>query len=197
MRFPLYPYNKFFPLRCQWDTSFTPVTYRQLAAKVAEMEIEGLDIPIAIKMRRAYLNGRKEYFLQRMHELRKDIPEAQSDLEVNLLLNHIARYQRGLKEIRVQRQSLKDKTGKGILEEDRQTALSVPIESLLLGEVRNGYAKCPFHEDKHPSLYLNENNTAYCFSCNELFNPIKLTMRLNNMNQEEAIKCLLADSNNL
>ena len=50
---------------------------------------------------------------------------------------------------------------------------------------RNGMACCPFHNDRHPSLKLNE-DYFFCFGCGAKGDVIDLVARLFNMSSYEA-----------
>lgn len=56
---------------------------------------------------------------------------------------------------------------------------------------RNGMACCPFHEDRHPSLKLNE-DYFYCFGCGAKGDVIDFTAQLYGLSGYEAA-CKLAD----
>jgi len=75
-----------------------------------------------------------------------------------------------------------------ITEEMIEIARSFPIERIV--EVDNGWATCAFHSpDKNPSMYC-KNNYAYCFSCKENADPIKLYMTIHNCSFVEAVNNL-------
>ena len=48
---------------------------------------------------------------------------------------------------------------------------------------RNGMACCPFHDDKHPSMKLNE-EYFYCFGCGATGDVIDFTARLYNLSPQ-------------
>jgi len=50
---------------------------------------------------------------------------------------------------------------------------------------RNGMACCPFHNDRHPSLKLNE-DYFFCFGCGAKGDVIDLVARLFNMRQRKS-----------
>ncbi|MCD8344937.1 MAG: CHC2 zinc finger domain-containing protein [Oscillospiraceae bacterium] len=56
----------------------------------------------------------------------------------------------------------------------------------------SGMVRCPFHEDKHPSMKLNE-DYFYCFGCGASGDVIELTGRLFNLTPHEAAIKLMAD----
>ena len=41
----------------------------------------------------------------------------------------------------------------------------------------HGMALCPFHNDRHPSLYVSDDH-YHCFACGELGDVIDLTAKL-------------------
>ena len=57
---------------------------------------------------------------------------------------------------------------------------------------RGGMACCPFHDDKNPSMKLNE-EYFYCFDCGATGDVIDLTARLYNLSPKEAAEKLAQD----
>ena len=57
---------------------------------------------------------------------------------------------------------------------------------------RNGMACCPFHNDRHPSLKLNE-DYFFCFGCGAKGDVIDLVARLFNLSSYEAAQKLASD----
>ena len=57
---------------------------------------------------------------------------------------------------------------------------------------RNGMACCPFHDDRHPSMKLNE-RYFYCFGCGATGDVIDLVARLFGLSSYEAAKKLTHD----
>lgn len=57
---------------------------------------------------------------------------------------------------------------------------------------RNGMICCPFHNDRHPSLKLNE-DYFYCFGCGATGDVIDFTARLFGLGSYEAAQKLVAD----
>ena len=57
---------------------------------------------------------------------------------------------------------------------------------------RNGMTCCPFHEDKHPSLKLNE-DYFFCFGCGASGDVIDFTARLFGISPKDATEKLAAD----
>ena len=57
---------------------------------------------------------------------------------------------------------------------------------------RGGMACCPFHDDKNPSMKLNE-EYFYCFGCGATGDVIDLTSRLYNLSPKEAAEKLAQD----
>ena len=56
----------------------------------------------------------------------------------------------------------------------------------------NGMACCPFHEDRHPSLKLNE-DFFYCFGCGASGDVIDFTARIFGISLRDAAKKLAED----
>ena len=57
---------------------------------------------------------------------------------------------------------------------------------------RNGMVCCPFHDDRHPSMKLNE-DYFYCFGCGASGDVIDLAAKLFGLSSYEAAKKLAAD----
>ena len=57
---------------------------------------------------------------------------------------------------------------------------------------RNGMCSCPFHEDRHPSMKLNE-RYFYCFGCGVTGDVIDLVARLFDLSSYEAAQKLVQD----
>lgn len=76
-------------------------------------------------------------------------------------------------------------------------ARAVPILELAdrLGiEHRKGWALCPFHEDRHPSLHLNaKKNAAFCNPCGKSWDAIALVMELERLDFPAAVRWLLGE----
>ena len=56
----------------------------------------------------------------------------------------------------------------------------------------SGMCRCPFHEDRHPSMKLNE-RYFYCFGCGATGDVIDLVARLFNLSSYDAAKKLAYD----
>ena len=57
---------------------------------------------------------------------------------------------------------------------------------------RNGMVCCPFHNDRHPSMKLNE-DYFYCFGCGATGDVIELVSRLFGLSAYEAVQKLACD----
>ena len=57
---------------------------------------------------------------------------------------------------------------------------------------RNGMARCPFHNDRHPSLKLNQ-DYFFCFGCGAKGDVIDLVAKLFDLSSYEAAQRLAAD----
>ena len=57
---------------------------------------------------------------------------------------------------------------------------------------RTGMACCPFHDDKNPSMKLNE-EYFYCFGCGATGDVIDFTAKLFNLSPKEAAEKLAQD----
>ena len=57
---------------------------------------------------------------------------------------------------------------------------------------RNGMALCPFHNDRHPSLYVSDDH-YHCFACGEHGDVIDLTAKLFDLRLYDAAQKLASD----
>ena len=73
----------------------------------------------------------------------------------------------------------------GIFHMDEQVPFGIEVN-------RGGMACCPFHDDKNPSMKLNE-EYFYCFGCGATGDVIDFTARLYNLSPKEAAEKLAQD----
>lgn len=57
---------------------------------------------------------------------------------------------------------------------------------------RNGMTCCPFHNDRHPSLYVSDDH-YHCFACGEHGDVIDLTAKLFDLRLYDAAQKLASD----
>ena len=68
----------------------------------------------------------------------------------------------------------------------------IAAEHFGLSVSRNGMVCCPFHDDRHPSMKLNE-DYFYCFGCGAKGDVIEFTSKLFGITAMEAVQKLRAD----
>ena len=75
-----------------------------------------------------------------------------------------------------------------------KASVSVPAAAKMYGLQANyhGMAKCLFHDDRHPSMKLNE-DYFYCFGCGATGDVIDLVVKLLDLRPYEAAKKLAVD----
>jgi len=78
-------------------------------------------------------------------------------------------------------------TSSEITDEMIEQARHYPLENLI--EVKRKMAKCPFHDDRHPSMGI-KNNRFHCFACGAKGDVIDFVMRRDGLTFREAIACL-------
>ncbi len=77
----------------------------------------------------------------------------------------------------------------GISDDDIERARQHPFENLI--EFKRNMARCPFHEDRDPSMHLyREQNRVHCFSCNRSWDTIQFLRERDGLTFREAIKIL-------
>lgn len=100
-------------------------------------------------------------------------------------------YEKELKRINFEIRILENKGSKiqeGVDEYMIARAKEFPFSKLT--EVnRAGFTKCPFHEDKTPSMYV-KNNFYHCFSCGVTGDTIDYIIKTKNISFVEAVKLL-------
>ena len=57
---------------------------------------------------------------------------------------------------------------------------------------KNGMCRCPFHDDRHPSLYVSDDH-YHCFACGEHGDVIDLTAKLFDLRLYDAARKLASD----
>jgi hypothetical protein len=76
-----------------------------------------------------------------------------------------------------------------ITDEMIKRAKEHPFQELL--EFRRNMARCPFHEDRTPSMYLYaKDNRVHCFSCHRNLDTIGFVAERDGLTFVEAVKCL-------
>lgn len=69
-------------------------------------------------------------------------------------------------------------------------AKQYPLENILQFNA-SGYAKCIYHDEKTPSLYLNrKKNNVHCFSCGKNADTIDVIMEIQHLNFGDAVRFL-------
>lgn len=169
--------------------------YPNLRKKVYELREEFKDY--GKKRRIEFLNGEIEY-LQKLLRLIYDeyqksfkrnepywLREAFLEISnVDYLKNLLKRY---IKEKMILT-SNKEINSKKLTELEISRAIEYPIQNLI--EVNSaGFALCPFHKDRKPSLFT-KNNFFYCFACGWSGNTIKFLMERDKISFVEAVKRL-------
>ena len=69
-----------------------------------------------------------------------------------------------------------------------ERAKEYPMRDLILLN-RSQFAVCPFHKERHASLYCR-NNFYHCFACGETGDTIKFVMKTQGLSFKEAVKYL-------
>jgi hypothetical protein len=84
----------------------------------------------------------------------------------------------------------KETSTNGITEQDKEQAREYPFDNLI--KFNNaGFALCPFHKEKTPSLHLNKkNNKVHCFGCNKTWDTIQFLIDNEDLNFVQAVKVL-------
>ena len=78
-----------------------------------------------------------------------------------------------------------------ITDADIEAARAYPIEDLIEG-IQRGRVRCPFHNDKTPSMQI-KNNKAYCYgACKETWDSVSFLQKKDGISFTEAVKRLLA-----
>lgn len=121
-------------------------------------------------------------FADYIAELERDYEKQKSQLEDDLF--------DWVKDVALENPELipKPKTTEGeVTQQMIERAREFPIDQLI--ESKRFWAKCPFHADTKPSLYLKK-NFFHCFVCEENGDTIKLTQHIYNVDFKTAVKML-------
>jgi DNA primase (bacterial type) len=77
----------------------------------------------------------------------------------------------------------------GISEDEIERARQYPFENLI--EFKRNMTRCPFHEDREPSMHLyREQNRVHCFSCNRSWDTIQFLRERDGLTFREAVRRL-------
>lgn len=83
------------------------------------------------------------------------------------------------------------KSGEGDREKQKRLAKLVPLTNILKFN-QAGFASCPLHTDKTPSLkYYEKDNHWHCYSCDTGGDSIDLVMARDNVDFKKAIEYLI------
>jgi hypothetical protein len=134
---------------------------------------------------------------ERLVELRKQYSEyAQKLLEEKLKknMNMVYWYEACIERVKKEGVDISKKLKRVHKQEDRseiERAKMYPISQVIKAN-RAGFALCPFHGERTPSLKLyEETNTFHCFGCSESGDVVKLYMQVNGVDFPSAIKNLI------
>jgi len=112
-----------------------------------------------------------------------------NQLERDLLMSGIASMQ--LEQTKFERllYFLEHPRDNDISEDHIEIAKNYPVESLLPNPVKRHMTNCFNHEDKHPSMKVND-TWVHCFVCNRAWDSISVVRHLLGLNFVEAVKYL-------
>ena len=165
------------------------MSYEKVKDKANELEAP---LIWALKKRRGYLN---DVITQNEKSIMGSIKKlaGSDELYRGLLNRRIADDSKMIKDAGFELRRL-DPTWKprknGLTDEMIERAREYPIKALLPNPVKRNMTSCCFHNDKHPSMYINDSNYAYCFSCNKGWNPIDFIMSIKGYDFKETVKYL-------
>lgn len=129
-------------------------------------EIFGLPSEQIMSMRQRYLKGEFERLIRQFHEEGKQ--EMSDDI-----LKIIGEYKRKYEKV--------DSISESDIIRARETAMEKFIE------VRKGFSRCPFHQEKTPSFHVKD-NLFFCFGCGKGGDTITFVMEKFGLSFKEAIK---------
>lgn len=79
--------------------------------------------------------------------------------------------------------------GKALSPDQIEQARQVPLEKFI--EVKRGFARCPFHNEKTASLHITK-NLYHCFGCTKSGNSITYCIEAQGMSFKQAVAYLLS-----
>jgi Spy/CpxP family protein refolding chaperone len=111
-----------------------------------------------------------------------------SDIAKRTYRMRMERFERELKRIG---RFLWEDTGDKITQADVERAKEYPIRDLITVQRRDGFVKCPFHDEKTGSLKVFKDNHWWCFgACQEGGDVIDLVMKMDGLKFLEAVRKL-------
>lgn len=110
---------------------------------------------------------------------------AESKLEAMMMSRgNIEKKKEMLRDIQKIRRAIESK----ITSDDIERAREYPIERMI--EIRNGMAKCLWHDDSRPSMNCRK-NFVYCHACGQHGDAIDVFMQMNGCGFSEAVKNMI------
>lgn len=179
-------------LRIFQELQFQRVSRKSLLRAANSMGIPPQQV---IRARKRYLNDCLKKLRIQLKLYHKDLENFRPwEMWAKLTHRRIELIHKKLAEIKMDYRSLDYDLGDDNFGEKIAQAKKVPIGVILNQPTTQGMMlTCPFHEDKHPSLKVNKDNSWYCFQCGEHGDSIDMIIKLYSFSFKEAVERLLND----
>jgi hypothetical protein len=116
----------------------------------------------------------------------KDFAEIQADIFIG---EDIKEIEQRIKTINQYLQSYQPEAPGRITDNDIESAKNYPFDQLI--ETKRGFAKCPFHQEKTASFYINKKkNYGKCYGCGYVGDTIDFVMKTQGLSFIAAVKKL-------
>jgi len=164
-----------------------------------------LDVVEAFPQIRGYMKARirrvKEGLEAAEKEAEKELRETLAEIERSdcdkELLRHVAkgtyraRLRRHEKELLRCERFVRKEAASGITQTDIERAREHPIREILEVQRRDGFVRCPFHDERTASLKVFKDNHWWCFgACQEGGDVIDLVMKMDGLTFVETVRKL-------
>lgn len=154
----------------------------------------GVPYQWAIDSKRRHLQGEADFYTECIDRTIMAIPGSSLSTIAyyhSFLANHTLRRRKFLDLLWLLDNPVKA-SEHSVTEEQIEVARQSPVESLLPNPVKHHRTQCFNHEDRHPSMQVNE-TYVYCHVCCKSWDSIAITMAVHGHDFRSAVKWLIKE----
>lgn len=166
-------------------THYTQFEHQSVLSSIKEWQNE-FDFDWRVKVRKEYVQDRIEQVRALFFEGCKELVEVDKSLSY-WHVRRLERLEKLLQKLGMEAKILMGKA-EGLTPEKIAKARTFPITDLI--QTRQGVTKCPFHQDRSPSLDVRK-NFYYCYGCGAHGDVIDFVMKTKGISFREAVTLLI------
>ena len=154
----------------------------------------GVSFSWALQRRKDYIRNQLAGITETLNQINQEIERNENAFAASFVQEVCSRLRHEIKDMKSELKSLEQP--ERIRDESAQQlrvdqfmierARNHPIAELLTNEVRGKMTRCFNHDDRHPSMQVNE-TTVYCHVCHKLWNPIDILMQVRGYSFVDAV----------